>query len=95
MFITAIGCDQRDTTLGKMIESCGSRLRRFDRLGHLVEQANRDGHITREEAVALVHRFDHEFPKKHFKEFLEYLGISEAHYWDVVKLFPDEPSLIV
>lgn len=44
----------------------------------------RCGHITREEAVALVHRYDHEFPKKYFANFLAYLDITEEHFWDVV-----------
>jgi hypothetical protein len=44
----------------------------------------RDGHITREEGVALVRRYDGEFPKKHFPWFLDYLGISEAHFWEVI-----------
>lgn len=44
----------------------------------------RDGHITRDEGVALVRRYDGEFPKKHFKDFLEYLDISEQHFWEVV-----------
>ena len=43
----------------------------------------RDGHITREEGVALVHRYDGEFPKKYFPEFLSYLGISEEHFWEI------------
>lgn len=43
----------------------------------------RDGHISREEAIALVRRYDGEFPKKYFKEFLEYLGITEEHFWAV------------
>jgi N-acetyl sugar amidotransferase len=47
----------------------------------------RDGHLTREEAVALVHRYDGEFPKKYFKEFLEYTGMSEAYFWEVVDLY--------
>lgn len=47
----------------------------------------RDGHISREEGVALVHRYDGEFPKKHFKEFLEYTGLSEARFWEVVDGF--------
>jgi hypothetical protein len=38
-------------------------------------------HITREEAVALVQRYDHEFPQKNFDQFLEYLGITEQHFW--------------
>jgi len=44
----------------------------------------RDGHITREEGVALVHRYDGEFPKKYFKEFLAYLDISENYFWKVI-----------
>lgn len=44
----------------------------------------RSGHITREEAVALVHRYDGEFPRKYFPEFLEYLGITEEHFWEVI-----------
>lgn len=44
----------------------------------------RDGHITREEGVALVRRFDGEFPKRYFKEFLEYLGITKEHFWEVI-----------
>ena len=44
----------------------------------------RDGHITREEGVALVRRYDGEFPKKYFKEFLEYIGITEEHFWEVI-----------
>lgn len=47
----------------------------------------RDGHITREEAVALARRYDGEFPKRWFKEFLEYLQITEAQFWDVVDKF--------
>lgn len=37
----------------------------------------RDGKITREEGVALVHKFDGEFPRKHFAEVCAYMGISE------------------
>lgn len=44
----------------------------------------RDGEITREEAVALVKRYDGEFPSKHFPEFLAYLGIDEAHWASIV-----------
>ncbi|HYD03338.1 MAG TPA: N-acetyl sugar amidotransferase [Alphaproteobacteria bacterium] len=38
----------------------------------------RDGHITRDEGVKLVNKFDGEFPKKHYKTFLEYTGLTEA-----------------
>lgn len=56
-------------------------------LGRCVEDAAheiRDGHITREEGVALMNRYEGEFPKKYFKEFLEYLDITEEHFWEVV-----------
>ena len=36
----------------------------------------RDGHITREEGVALVRKFDGEFPQKHFAESCEYMGLD-------------------
>ena len=32
----------------------------------------RDGHITREEGIKLMKKFEGEFPKKYFKEFLEF-----------------------
>lgn len=44
----------------------------------------RDGHITREEAVALVKRYDGEFPKKYYKTFLEYADISEEEFKSVI-----------
>jgi hypothetical protein len=47
----------------------------------------RDGHLTREEGISLVHRYDGEFPKKYFKEFLEYLGIAEQDFWDVINFY--------
>ena len=47
----------------------------------------RDGHLTREEAAALVKRFDGEFPRRWFKEFLTYLDITEKHFWQVVDRF--------
>jgi hypothetical protein len=40
----------------------------------------RDGHITREEGVSLVRRYDGEFPQKNFKTFLEYTGLSEEQF---------------
>ena len=44
----------------------------------------RDGHIDRDEAIALVKKYDGEFPAKYFPEFLDYLGITEEHFWHVV-----------
>lgn len=47
----------------------------------------RDGHITRDEGVALVRKFDGEFPKKHFKEFLEYIDMTEAEFKEIEDKF--------
>ncbi len=47
----------------------------------------RDGHITREEAIALVKRYDGEFPQKYFKDFLEYLSITEEEFWEVIDFY--------
>jgi N-acetyl sugar amidotransferase len=44
----------------------------------------RDGKITREEGMALVKRYDGEFPKKYFQEFLDYCSISKAEFDAVV-----------
>lgn len=44
----------------------------------------RDGHISREEGVALVRRYDGEFPAKHFKEFLDYAGLTEGKFNEIV-----------
>ncbi len=48
------------------------------------DQEIRNGKITREEGVALVQRYDAEFPKKYFKEFLEYIDTSEEDFWKSV-----------
>jgi N-acetyl sugar amidotransferase len=50
----------------------------------------RDGHITREEAVALVNKFDGEFPEKYFKVFLEYCDITEEYFWEVINSWRSE-----
>ena len=56
-------------------------------LGRCLEETAheiRDNHITREEGLALMRRYEGEFPKKYFKDFLEYLDITEEHFWEVV-----------
>ncbi len=47
----------------------------------------RDGHITREEGVRLVQQYDGEFPQRHFQEFLEYTGLDEKRFWQVIDGF--------
>lgn len=43
----------------------------------------RDGKISREEGVALVKRFDHEFPRKYYKEFLDFCSITDEEVNEV------------
>jgi hypothetical protein len=50
-------------------------------------QEIRNGHLTREDGVALVQRFDGEFPKKWFQENLDYMDVTEARFWEVVDQF--------
>ncbi len=44
----------------------------------------RDGKIDRDEGIALVKRYDHEFPRKYFKEFLEFCSITDEQVIDVI-----------
>jgi N-acetyl sugar amidotransferase len=44
----------------------------------------RDGKITREEGVALVRKFDGEFPARHFQAFLDYCSITADEFHQVV-----------
>ena len=50
-------------------------------------QEIRNGKITREEGVQLVKKFDQEFPKKYFKEFLEYISLNEDEFHSTVDKF--------
>ena len=47
----------------------------------------RNEKITREEGVNLVRKYDQEFPQKYFKEFLEYIGITEELFNQTVNKF--------
>lgn len=50
-------------------------------------QEIRNAHITREEGVALVHRYDHEVPRKFLPEFLAYLSMDEAEFFSIADGF--------
>ena len=50
-------------------------------------QEIRNGKITREEGVLLVSKFDQEFPNKYFKEFLEYVSLSESEFHETIDKF--------
>ena len=50
----------------------------------------RDGKITRDEGIALVKRYDEEFPAKYFQDFLEYCSISKEEFQDVIDSWRSE-----
>jgi len=50
-------------------------------------QEIRNNHITREEGVALVNRFDGEFPDRYFSEIMQYLEIEEEQFHNLCDKF--------
>ena len=44
----------------------------------------RDGKITREEGVALVNKYDGEFPEKHYQEFLDYTNTTDEEFHQII-----------
>lgn len=46
-------------------------------------QEIRNHHLTREEGVALVNKFDGEFPDKYFNQIMEYIGMSPEHFHEL------------
>jgi hypothetical protein len=55
-------------------------------LGRCTEEVSheiRDKHLSREEGKLLIKKYEGEFPKKYFQDFLNYLNISEKHFWEV------------
>ena len=50
-------------------------------------QEIRNKHITREEAIALVNRYEAEFPAKYFNEFLKYVDIDKEEFFDIANSF--------
>ena len=47
----------------------------------------RNNIITRDEAIALVKKYDGEFPKKYFKEILDYLDMNEKNFHEIIDSF--------
>lgn len=45
----------------------------------------RDGNLARKKGISLVKKFDGEFPKKYFKEFLNYCDITEKYFWEIIE----------
>jgi len=50
-------------------------------------QEVRNGKITKDEAVYLVNKYDTEFPKIYFKEFLNYIETSEEEFYKTIDSF--------
>ncbi len=50
-------------------------------------QEIRSGDITRDEGVALVKRFDHEFPERFINELLKYLSLPKNEFPEASKMF--------
>lgn len=50
-------------------------------------QEIRNKKITRDEGVALIKKFDQEFPRRYFQEFLEYLNITEKEFFETADKF--------
>ncbi len=57
------------------------------RTSYDASQEIRNKHLTREEGVALVRRFDGEFPEKYFHEVMEYLGMDPEYFLDLCDTF--------
>ncbi len=61
--------------------------------GRATEEASnecRHGYINRDEAVKLVHKYDGEFPKKYFNDFLNLTKLNEEEFFNTVDQFrPD------
>ena len=55
-------------------------------------QEIRSGDITREEGVALVRRFDHEFPERFASEIFQYLSIPKEEFPKASQMF-EEPIM--
>ena len=50
-------------------------------------QEIRNEKITREEGIALVKKYDQEFPDRFFHEFLEYIDMDEGEFWKTIDDF--------
>ena len=57
------------------------------RTSYEASQEIRNKHITREEGIALVRRFDGEFPMKYFHEIMEYIGMEPDHFLGLCDTF--------
>ena len=57
------------------------------RASYDASQEIRNKHLTREEGVALVRRFDGEFPERYFQEVMDYIDMSPQRFLDLCDAF--------
>jgi N-acetyl sugar amidotransferase len=57
------------------------------RASYDASQEIRNKHLTREEGVALVRRFDGEFPERYFKEVMEYIDMDPDYFLELCDKF--------
>ncbi|MFH2094378.1 MAG: N-acetyl sugar amidotransferase, partial [Bacteroidota bacterium] len=57
------------------------------RCTHDASQEIRNNHITRDEGVALVHKFDGEYPTRYIDEVLDYIGMDRRSFNDLCDRF--------
>jgi len=57
------------------------------RASYDASQEIRNKHLTREEGVALVHRFDGEMPSRYFREVMDYLDIDPEQFLELCDKF--------
>jgi len=57
------------------------------RASYDASQEIRNKHLTREEGVALVRRFDGEFPVKYFQEVMDFIGMSPERFHELCDRF--------
>jgi N-acetyl sugar amidotransferase len=57
------------------------------RASYDASQEIRNKHLTREEGVALVNRFDGEFPDRYFNDVMRYLDMDSIHFNNLVDKF--------
>ena len=50
-------------------------------------QEIRNRHLTREEGIALVNRFDGEFPDRYFSDVMDYIGMDPDHFHELCDKF--------
>lgn len=57
------------------------------RASYDASQEIRNKHLTREEGVTLVRRFDGEFPRRYFQDVMDYIGMEAGEFLDLCDKF--------